>query len=197
MSDKKNQSSSEEKSAKREIIEFIFLFLLAIGIALLIVNFIGQRTVVNGSSMYPTLHDGDQLIVNKFSYLTIYKKINLYNAPKKGDIVVVWIPPEKRSRTNERLYIKRLIATEGDTVEVKDKTVYINDAPQVEPYTNKEGGVYEEYEKQTVPPGYVFVMGDNRVNSTDSRRLGFIPLSDIKGKAVFRFFPFGDFGAVK
>jgi len=192
MSDK-NQSNSEQKDIKREILEIIFLVLLAVGIALVIVNFVGQRTVVNGTSMVPTLHDKDQLIVYKLGYAFN----NFLQRPEKGDVVVVWIPPEKRNKQSEKLYIKRVVATEGDTVEVKDKTVYLNNVPQNEPNVVKEGGLYVECDKQTVPVGYAFVMGDNRVNSTDSRELGFIPIKDIKGKAVFRFLPISDFGVVK
>jgi signal peptidase I len=177
------------KEQFREIIEIIFLAILAVGIALLIVTFVGQRTVVKGSSMMNTLHDGDQLIVYKFLYL--YKK------PQKGDVVVAWIPPEKRVNMSEKLYIKRIVATEGDTVEVKDKTVFLNGKPLDEPNVIKEGGIYAGLEETKIPEGYVFVMGDNRVNSQDSRELGALPLKDIKGKAVFRFWPFKDFGKVK
>lgn len=177
-------------NVKKEIIEMIFLVGLAVIIALLIVTFVGQRTVVNGRSMEPTLQDQDQLIV--------YKLLYLFEKPIKSDIVVIWIPPEKRIDKSEKLYIKRVMATAGDTIEVKNKTVYLNDKPLDEPNVIKTGGVsYVESEKITVPEGYVFVMGDNRVNSRDSRELGLIPISDIKGKAVFRFLPLKDFGAVK
>lgn len=174
----------------REIIEIIFLVILAVGIALFIVNFVGQRTVVFGSSMVPTLHDRDQLVVYKLGYL-------LSGSPQKGDIVVVWIPPEKRNNKNEKLYIKRIMATAGDTIEVKDKTVILNGKALDEPNVVKEGGLYQEIDQVKVPEGHVFVMGDNRVNSEDSRKLGFIPISDIKGKAVLRFWPFSAFGKVK
>lgn len=186
------QSSENEKTnMTKEIIEMVFLVLLAVGIALFIVKFVGQRTVVNGTSMVPTLHDKDQLIVYKLPYAAKLEK------PKKGDVVVVWIPPEKRNKQSEKLYIKRVIATEGETIEVKDKTVFVNDIPLVEPNVVKEGGLYVEYDKQTVPQGHVFVMGDNRVNSSDSRELGFIPYENIDGKAVLKFWPFKDYGTVK
>lgn len=179
----------ENKDFFKELLEIIFLVLLAAGIALMVVTFIGQRTVVNGSSMVPTLHDKDQLIV--------YKLIYAYKNPQKGDVVVVWIPPEKRNNKSEKLYIKRVIATEGDTIAVKDKTVYLNGEISDESYTNKHGGIYVEFDQQTVPPGHAFVMGDNRGNSTDSRELGFIPYKDIKGKAVFRFWPIDQWGKIK
>lgn len=180
-----------EAEKRREYLEFFFLLALAIVIALTIVKFVGQRTVVNGSSMVPTLHDKDQLIVYKLGYQ--------FNEPQKGDIVVVWIPPEKRINQSEDLYIKRVIAKAGDTIEVKDKQVYINDEPLNENHgINLEGiGVYTDFPRSVVPPGHAFVMGDNRINSRDSRELGFIPYTDIKGKAVFRFWPIDSFGKLK
>lgn len=188
--EKENKKGKEEaiitdpSEIRKEIMEIIFIVILAVGIALLIVNFVGQRTVVRGSSMVPTLHDGDQLIV--------YKLLYFFKTPQKGDIVVVYVPEEMRNDKNEKLYIKRVIATEGDKIEVKDKTVYLNGKALNEPNVIKEGRPYPEIDEITVPQGCVFVMGDNRVNSRDSRELGCIQYKDIKGKAIFRFWPFFD-----
>lgn len=186
--DTKNFKQGEEynrlKEFRREMIEIIFLVFLALIISFLIIKYVGQRTVVRGSSMEPTLYDGDQLIVYKFIYL--YKK------PQKGDIVVIKIPPEKRINRREKLYIKRVIATEGDIVAVKDRKVYLNGKPLDEPNVIKEGGSYPEFEEAEVPVGHVFVLGDNRVNSRDSRELGFIPNEYVEGKAIIRIWPLFD-----
>lgn len=187
-SDKLEDKGLEPKEFRKEMLEIVFLVLLAICISYFIITFIGQRTVVRGSSMEPTLHDMDQLIVYKLGYL-IHK-------PQKGDIVVVDVPLEKRYNKNEKLYIKRLIASEGDKVAVKNKTVYLNGKALEEINVIKDGYTYVEFEEQTVPEGYVFVLGDNRVNSRDSRELGFIRYKDIKGQAVVRIWPFNTFGKI-
>ena len=178
-----------DSEQKREYLEMGFYLILAVVIALLIVTFIGQRTVVNGSSMVPTLHDRDQLVVYKFLYL--------YKTPQKGDVVIVWVPPEKRIDKDEKLYIKRVMATENDRIAVKDGEVYLNGNKLSETYINKYGGIYRDQEEVTVPAGHAFVMGDNRGNSRDSREIGFVSYKDIKGKAVFRFWPVKDFGKIK
>ena len=124
--------------------------------------------------------DLERLVVNKFIYSL--------RAPEKGEILVFKYP-----RDQSRDFIKRVIATPGDTIEIKDGRVYVNDQMQSEDYILEK--TRSEYPKATVPDGTVFVMGDNRNNSEDSRfaDVGFVPYSLIKGKAMLVFWPFSQF----
>ena len=151
----------------------------AVLIALMIRTFIVELYVVDGPSMKPTLQHDERLVVNKFIYYV--------RDPNKGEIIVFRYPSD-----TSRDFIKRVIATAGDTIEIKDGRVYVNDQLQREDYIlEKTKG---EYSKATVPEGTVFVMGDNRNNSEDSRfsDVGFVPLDLVKGKAVLIFWPTED-----
>ena len=151
-------------------IAFIFLF----------------RTVgVSGGSMYPTLHDGDRLILSAFII-----------QPEYGDIVVT-CQPSAYSYVESTL-VKRVIATEGQTVDIDfDKgEVYVDGKKLDEPYVNELTHERESFTAPvTVPEGYIFVMGDNRNASTDSRdyRVGLIREEYVMGKALFRIAPLGKF----
>ena len=144
------------------------------------------RTVgICGSSMYPTLSDGDRIILSAF-----------INKPEQGDIVVTCQPSDYSYI--ESTLVKRVIATQGQRVNIDFDAgvVYVDGMPLNEPYINEPTHLREDfYQEVTVPEGYVFVMGDNRNASADSRdaRIGFIRDDYIMGKALFRVSPFGHF----
>ena len=155
---------------------------LAIAIAIvLIVTAMIKPTIVRGPSMDDTLHDGNYLILNKLAYRS--------ESPKYGDIVVF---PSDADGGEEKLFIKRVIGVGGDKVEVDGKTVYVD-----EPYVQKDTEGTGASKSWTVPEGKVFVMGDNRDVSLDSRRIGPIDEDIIIGKVALRLFPFDQIGKVK
>ena len=165
-----------------ETCESIIISLLTI---LLIIVFCFRAVAVDGGSMLPNLHHGERLITT-----------NLFYTPEKGDVVVI----DKNNALGKPL-IKRVIATEGDRIRIDYKTgdVYVNDVLLEEDY------IYEKIDPEnrnniemTIKEGYVFVMGDNRNNSTDSRDadVGLINTKNILGKAVLRIYPFSEIGAI-
>jgi signal peptidase I len=156
----------------RELLETI---VPAILIALLINVFLGQATRVDGQSMEPALHTNERLVVEKLSYRL--------HGPQRFDIVVIRVP----SQGNE-LLIKRVIGLPGDTVEIRDGVVYINGAPLDEPFIGQTTYPGRDA-KVTVPPLYVFVMGDNRTHSNDSRSFGPVPIDNIVGRAWVSYWP--------
>lgn len=171
-----NSISEEKKSMGEEAKDWIVSIIAAIAVAMFIRTFIVELYVVDGPSMRPTLQHEERLVVNKFIYY-------LRN-PQKGEVVIFRYP-----RDPSRDFIKRVIATAGDTVEIKEGRVYVNDQLLMEDYILEK--TRTEYPKVTIPEGTIFVMGDNRNNSEDSRfsDVGFVPLDLVKGKAVFIFWP--------
>ena len=167
-------------SLGEEAKDWIISIVVAVVLAFLIRQFIVELYIVDGASMRPTLQSQERLVVNKFIYSL--------RTPEKGEILVFKYP-----RDQSRDFIKRVIATPGDTIEIKDGRVYVNDQMQSEDYILEK--TRSEYPKATVPDGTVFVMGDNRNNSEDSRfaDVGFVPYSLIKGKAMLVFWPFSQF----
>jgi len=179
---------AKRKSKFQEYIEAIVIALI---IAFFIRTFVIQAYKIPSGSMIPTLLVGDHILVNKFIYgiKAPYFRNTLIpiKEPKKGDIVV-FIYPEDRSKD----FIKRVIATSGDTVEIRNKKIYLNGRLYKD---NK--GVYvdnfvlpgsvqprDNFGPVTVPPSSLFVMGDNRDQSYDSRFWGFVDLKDVLGKAI-------------
>ena len=154
-------------------------------IALLIMTFI-KPTIVKESSMQPTLYSNNYIFLSKQAYR--------FSEPKTGDIVV-FHTELTTDEGQEKLLIKRVIALAGDIVTVADGKVYVNDVLLEEPYIfEKETTGY--IDKLMVPEGEIFVMGDNRRVSIDSRdsKLGCIEINKIVGKAVFRLYPFNSIG---
>ncbi|MEN6413501.1 MAG: signal peptidase I [Veillonellales bacterium] len=159
-----------------EIKDWIISILIAVVLAFFIRYFIVELYMVEGPSMRPTLQNSERLVVNKFIYR--------FKAPERGDVLVFRYP-----RDPSRDFIKRVIAVAGDSIEVKDGRVFVNSQLMNEPYIlEKTRG---SYSLTTVPEGRIFVMGDNRNNSEDSRfrDVGFVPLELVKGKAVMVFWP--------
>ena len=167
-------------SLGEEIKDWIVSIAIAVVLAFFIRYFIVELYLVDGPSMRPTLQSAERLVVNKFIYR--------FRPPERGEILVFRYP-----RDPSRDFIKRVIAGPGDTIEIRDGRVYVNAALLNEPYIlSKTRG---NYPLATVPDGHIFVMGDNRNNSEDSRfaDVGFVPFDLIKGKAMLVFWPVSQF----
>ena len=147
--------------------------------ATLIVTFGFQVARVDGLSMAPTLEDHDRLIVNKLVYEL--------GDPRPGDIVMLYYPLNP-----EKMFVKRVIAKEGDTVRIVDGRVYVNDIPLHDDYVPAEFRSHDDWGPQVVQQGYYFVMGDHRNNSSDSRHWGPVPKKYIVGKVKVRWWPLQD-----
>jgi signal peptidase I len=144
--------------------------------ATLIVTFGFQVARVDGLSMAPTLEDHDRLIVSKLVY-------TLGN-PRPGDIVMLYYPVNP-----EKMFVKRVIAQEGDTVRIVDGRVFVNDVPLHDDYVPAEFRSHDDWGPQVIQLGYYFVMGDHRNNSSDSRHWGPVPKKYIVGKVKVRWWP--------
>lgn len=212
----------EGKWKLKEVLEWVYCVIIAVVLALLVRYFIGTPTVVQQPSMYPTLKQGQRLILNRT--IRTAKKM-----PQRGDIVTFEAPSKayvssaEADLTNpvaiydykinnifskfryyvleigKTSYIKRVIGLPGEHVKIQDGKVYINNLQLEEPYlqdnviTTSLDGCYTDI---TVPDNCLFVMGDNRTQSTDSRRFGCIPFEKIESKVWIRFWPFDLFGNV-
>ncbi len=179
-----------KKSVVREWIESI---VIAFILAMIIRAFVVQAFKIPTGSMRPTLLEGDVILVNKFIYGAKIPFTNLrlpkLKGPKRGD-VVVFIYPDNPKKD----FIKRLVASGGETVEIKNGTLYINDRPLSEPlfssrYYYNRGDFAEEGKKVFVPPGHYFFLGDNSASSQDSRYWGFVSHKNILGKAILIYWP--------
>jgi signal peptidase I len=179
--------SETKKSKVREYAETLIIALL---IALFVRAFVVQAFKIPSGSMEPTLLVGDHLLVNKFIYGIrmpfVGKKIVTFNLPKRGE-VIVFIPPHDRSKD----FIKRVIGLPGEKVEIKERKIYINDRLIEDPWGVFEkvnpSPIYDNYGPEKVPSESLFVMGDNRDNSQDSRYWGFASLDDVLGKAFIMY----------
>lgn len=144
--------------------------------ATLIVTFGFQVARVDGLSMEPTLEDRDRLIVNKLVYEI--------GDPRPGDIVMLYYPVNP-----EKMFVKRVIAQEGDSVRIVDGRVFVNDVPFPDDYVPEELRGHDDWGPSVVQQGYYFVMGDHRNNSSDSRNWGPVPKKYIVGKVKVRWWP--------
>ena len=187
-------SYEDEYDYKPSILSIIWSWIWSFIVAFIIVGgvyfFLGRPFTVSGASMYPTLHNGDRMVLSKVGDI------------HRFDVVILKAPDENVE------YIKRVIGMPGDTVEMKSGVLYINGKKVDQPFINTEA-----LAKQTVfiddftlesltgeskvPEGKYFVLGDNRGVSKDSRMIGFIDRSAIEGKAVFTIWPFGRIGGQK
>lgn len=163
----------------QEILETV---IPAVLIALFINAFLAQATVVRGQSMEPTLWNNERVIVEKVSY-------HLFGSPHRGDVVVLRLPGA------HDMLIKRVVALGGETVAVQGGQVIVDGIPLNERWAVRQGG--PDYPPTVVPEGHVFVMGDNRTHSNDSRSFGSVPLSSIVGRAAFVYWPPDQIGPIK
>ena len=185
------------KSTAREYFESI---VVAVVLALFVRTFVFQAFKIPTGSMKPNLLVGDHLLVNKFIFAPAAGAIERALLPmreiRRGDIIVFKFPEEP-----ERDFIKRTIGLPGDTLELKNQTVFVNGQPLAEPYahylfppadaTQTDGfDLRRKYGPVTVPEGHYFMMGDNRDDSQDSRFWGFLPQSYVKGRALFIYWSF-------
>ncbi len=184
-------SKDKKKSEWQEWLEAaVFAALIAYFI---VRPFVVQAYKIPTGSMRPTLLEGDIILVNKFIYGARLPFTNLYlpkvRSPQRGD-VVVFVYPENPKKD----FIKRLIATEGEAVQIKDGTIYINDKPLLDPlfsqrYYYNQGDFGQENKKIIVPKDNYFVLGDNSASSQDSRYWGFVPKKNMLGKAMLIYWP--------
>lgn len=141
--------------------------------------FVLQPYMISSTSMEPTLLSGDRILINQLT--------TRFWAPSRGDIVVFFYPLDPR-----RTFIKRIVALPGETVELHDNQVFINGVVLSEPYL--KAGNYPPFAAETVPPGRVFVLGDNRQESSDSREWGLLPMDHIQGKYWLTYYPLSHWG---
>lgn len=184
---------AQQKKKKSSLHEWVESAIVALILALIIRTFIVQAFKIPTGSMRPTLLEGDAILVNKFLYGARFPltgwQLPKVRVPERGD-VIVFIYPEDPKKD----FIKRLVAKGGETVEIRNGSIYINDKPLTDPvfsgkyYYNKgEFGGLDQ--KIVVPEGYYFVLGDNSFSSQDSRFWGFVPEKNIRGKAMVIYWP--------
>jgi len=166
----------------------IRVLVIALAIALVVRFFIAEPRYIPSNSMDPTLHIGDRLLIDKISYR--------WQPPHRGDIVVFNPPAQlvELGYDGRQAFIKRIIGEPGDTLQIAAGEVRLNGQPLAEPYILAA----PQYEMPpiTVPPGYVFVLGDNRNDSNDSHVWGPLPQPNLIGRARFRFWPLAGLGPV-
>lgn len=177
-----NKKLSHKKHAKNTVRDYIVSIIAALIIALTFRNYVFARADVDGESMMSTLHDKDIIFVEKIS--------NITHKYKKGQIIIF-----NSKNYNQDIYVKRIVATEGDEIEIKDGKVFLNGSELKEPYLDEStitqpGPYMTEKQKYKLKKGEVFVLGDNRGNSVDSRVLGPINIKDIEGHVILRIYPF-------
>jgi signal peptidase I len=186
----KQTEETVEKSNRNIFQEYSEAFIVAIILAILIRGCLVQAFKIPSSSMEPTLLVGDHILVSKFIYGIRIPFTDArwphFTVPKPGD-VIVFIWPKDRSKD----FIKRVVAVGGDTVEVREKQVFVNDVPITNPHAvfdNRMNGRRGNFGPVRVPKDHLFVMGDNRDFSQDSRSWGFVPEQDVKGEAFLIYY---------
>jgi signal peptidase I len=192
---KKPTEETNEKSSRNIFQEYSEAFVVAVILAILIRALFVQAFKIPSSSMEPTLLVGDHILVNKFIYGIRVPFTDgrwpQFKDPKSGDVIVFTYPED---RTKD--FIKRVVAVGGEKVEVRDKRVYVNGKEQVNPHAVFRSKDFlpgnatprDNMRPEQVPPSHLFVMGDNRDFSHDSRFWGFVPETDVKGEAFLIYY---------
>jgi signal peptidase I len=179
---RQEERDQDRQAVKKKLpVHLDFLIQLIIILALVfgfVRPFVMEAFWIPSGSMIPTLEIGDRVFVNKFIYR--------FTEPERGDIIVF-----ESVDNGEKDLIKRVVGVPGDKIAVRDGKLFVNGKPQKEPFTNKKLPDRSFYAQTTVPKNHVFVMGDNRANSADSRVFGALPEKNIEGEAFLRFWPPG------
>lgn len=174
-----DEEQEEKSSFWKEILDLFQTILIAL-LLYLAINAVSARIRVDGSSMEPTLHNGEFVMVSRLSYW--------WGEPQIGDVIVFKFPPDP-----EKEYIKRVIGLPGDSVKITGGVVYVNGEKLEEPYV----AYHTSYSGQwQVPEGHLFVLGDNRNNSSDSHSWGTVPIENVVGKAIFIYWPPSEWGTI-
>ncbi len=178
-------SGREPRSAPKKgggVVEYLVILLVSFALVFGFVRpFVMEAFWIPSGSMIPTLQINDRVLVNKFIYR--------FTEPERGDIVVF-----QSVDSADQDLIKRVVGVPGDEIAVRNGKLFVNGEPQKEPYTNKKFPDVSFFARITVPKDHVFVMGDNRGNSQDSRVFGPLPKENIEGEAFLRFWPPGRIG---
>ena len=178
----------QKKSASGAFIEFVVVVAVAIALAWFITSFVVKPYEIPSESMEDTIMTGDRVLSERISYMG--------SSPAQGDIVTFTDVEDPT-----RVLIKRVIATAGQQVDLKDGSVYVDGSKLDEPYADGKQSLPLVNERDisypyTVPEGYIWVMGDNRTNSSDSRYFGAVPVSNVTGHAFFRYWPLDRIGGL-
>jgi signal peptidase I len=178
-----SEQSRPRRGVWRSLREVLETIVPAILIAVLINVFLGQATRVDGQSMEPSLYTDQRVVVEKVSYR--------FHGPERFDVVVIKLPDQ-----GDELLIKRVIGLPGELLEIRNGLVYIDDKLLEEPLVTQQTRT-GRYGKTTIPPLHVFVMGDNRGHSNDSRSFGPVPIANILGRAWLSYWPLEEAGKVR
>jgi signal peptidase I len=173
-------------SAKKFLRDVVEVVVPAVLLFLLINTFFLESRFVPTPSMAPTIGTQDWFLSNKTAYW--------FQSPQRGQIIV-FVPPQRLHMKED--FVKRIIGLPGETVQVTQGVVYINGKPLSEPYITPDRAPIQDFGPYRVPEGQLFMMGDNRNNSADSREWGPLPLENIKGRAWWRYWPLERMGIVK
>lgn len=171
-------------SLRKEIRVWTRDLLIAIGLALVIIVFLYQPVKVEGTSMAPLLSDQERIFINKFVYR--------FEPIQRGDVVVFWYPLDR-----SKSFIKRVVGLPGETVEIRQGVVYVNNKAVPEPYVPPQYEDLSDFGPVRVPEDKYFVMGDHRISSNDSRVFGPVASRFIYGRAVFAYWPVDHFGSLE
>ncbi len=186
--DERFRTGGEERPPRKKkgggIIEYLVILVVSFALVFGFVRpFVVEAFWIPSGSMIPTLEVNDRVLVNKFIYR--------FTEPERGDIVVF-----RSVDDPETDLIKRVVGLPGDRIAVRSGSLIVNGEPQKEPFTNKRFPDRSFFAPTTVPKNHVFVMGDNRANSQDSRVFGPLPKKNIEGEAFVRFWPLSRIGTL-
>jgi signal peptidase I len=176
-------ASTTAHSLRSEIRVWTRDLLIAIGLALVIIVFLYQPVKVEGTSMAPLLSDQERIFINKFVYR--------FEPISRGDVVVFWYPLDR-----SKSFIKRVIGLPGETVEIRQGTLFVDGQTVPEPYVPTMYEDLSDFGPVRVPHDSYFVMGDHRISSNDSRVFGPVASHFIYGRAVFAYWPVDHFGSL-